>query len=78
MWVSKSTGASVVACARPNRHLIALEHDEEILDGVLSTYKDAPPIEEEIGESVPAGGYKSDGRPVKKPRMYIGAFYLYL
>ena len=72
MWVAQLLGASVIACARSNRHLIALEPDEEIFDGVLSAYKDAPPIEEESGKYAPAGDFDSNVPPLKKPRIYIG------
>lgn len=68
----KCAGASVIACARSNRHLIAFEADEEIFDGVLATFKRPDPLEEESGESAYGDDYDSDEPYLKKPRTYIG------
>lgn len=78
MWVFKCACASVIACARLNRHIIALEADEEIFDGLLATYKQAPPIEEESGASAPGDDYDSDESFMKKPRTYVGAYTIRL
>jgi hypothetical protein len=67
------TGASVIACARSNRHLIALERDEEIFEAVLSAYKSTPPATEESGESM--FDSECDSPIAKKGRIYMGAFY---
>ena len=63
-----SVGASVIACARSNRHLIALEADEEIFDGLLSAYVDDTAIEEESSDSAPDYDYDSDEPLLKKQR----------
>ncbi len=63
----------MIACARSNRHLIAMEPDEEIFDGLLANYKNGPPGDEESGESAPPVDYDSDEPVVKKPRKFIGA-----
>ncbi|KAG0614198.1 hypothetical protein M758_6G158200 [Ceratodon purpureus] len=67
---SASTGASVIACARSNRHLIALERDHEIFEGVLAAYKNKPVVKEYSGES--QFDSDSDSPPPKKGRIYMG------
>ncbi|KAG0605740.1 hypothetical protein M758_9G084500 [Ceratodon purpureus] len=67
---SANTGASIIACARSNRHLIALERDSEIFDGVLAAYKTSPPVTEHIAES--QFDSDTDSPPPKKGRIYMG------
>lgn len=78
IWVSKCEGASIIACARSNRHLIAFEADEEIFDGLLATFKHPIPLEEESGESASGDDYDSDEPYLKKPRTYIGVCSIHL
>ncbi|KAG0632178.1 hypothetical protein M758_1G310400 [Ceratodon purpureus] len=67
---SASTGASIIACARSKRHLLALERDSEIFEGVLAAYKNSPTVTEHSGES--QFDSDSDSPPPKKGRIYMG------
>ena len=64
-------GALIIACARSNRHLIALERDTKIFDGVLAAYKANPRVTEQSGESM--FDSDSDTPPPKKGQIYMGA-----
>ena len=64
-------GASIIACARSNRHLIALERDSEIFDGVLAAYKSNPTVTEHIAES--QFDSDSDSPPPKRGCKHMGA-----
>lgn len=72
--VFQTAGASVIACQRSNRHLIALEPDSEIFEALLKPYVDAIPQPEERADSTTDSDSEEDIAPKKKKgRKYCGA-----
>ena len=76
--VFQTAGASVIACQRSNRHLIALEPDEEIFEAFLKPYVGAIPQPEERADSTTDSDSEEDIAPKKKRRKYCGASYLHV
>lgn len=73
IFVGQTAGASVIACQRSNRHLIALEPDEEIFEAVLKPYSEAVPEPEEREDSTTDSDSEEDAAPTKKSRrIYYG------
>jgi hypothetical protein len=74
-----TVGASVIACQRSNRHLIALEPDEEIFVALLKPYVHAIPQPIERADSSTDSDSEEDKAPKKKKgRKYFGASYLHV
>lgn len=74
MWHCYSTGASVIACQRTNRYLIALERDEEIFEAVLKPYVDQARSNTNPSSS---SNPTANGEPrKKKARRYMGGWSL--
>jgi hypothetical protein len=77
--VWESAGASVIACQRSNRHLIALEPDSKIFEALLKPYVDAIPQPEERADSITDSDSEEDIAPKKKKGCkYCGASYLHV
>lgn len=78
--VGQIVGASVVACQRSNRHLIALEPDEEIFEALLKPYAVVMPESEEREDSTTDSDSEEEMAPTKKRsrRIYCGMCHLRL
>jgi hypothetical protein len=79
IFVWGSACASVIACQCSNRHLIALEPDEEIFEALLKSYVDAIPQPIERADSSTYFDSEEDKvSKKKKGRKYCGASYLHV
>lgn len=76
--VGQTVGASIIACQRSNRHLIALEPDEEIFEALLKPYDVAIPEPEELEDSTTDSDTEEEVAPTKKKsrRIYCGMCHL--